>query len=73
VADDGFRALEQELRAPPPEGLKRLSDGELLDLAGAVKDARLLQAAAMQRAGEQALGNIPRLLRGPIRKLLGAR
>jgi hypothetical protein len=64
-------ALEKELRARPPEGLKRLSDAQLRDLATAVRDARHQQAAAMQAAGDQAFGNLPRLLRGPIRKVLG--
>jgi hypothetical protein len=71
MADDGLTALEAELRAAAPEGLRRLSDEQLRDLAGAVKEARRRQAVALAAAGDQALGQLPRLLRVPIRKMLG--
>jgi len=71
LADDGLTALEAELRATAPEGLRRLSDGQLRDLADAVKEARRRQAVALSAAGDQALGQLPRLLRVPIRKVIG--
>jgi hypothetical protein len=71
MADDPLRPLAAQLRAPPPPGLACLRPEQLEDLANAVRDARRHQAAALAAAGEQALGHIPRLLRGPVRKFLG--
>ena len=71
MAEDGFQALATQLRDDPPESLAKLDDAQLADLAGAVRDARRRQAVELDAAGEKAFGHIPRLLRGPIRKLLG--
>jgi hypothetical protein len=71
MSDDGLHALEAELRASAPKGLRGLTEADLRDLAGAVAAARHRQAAELQAAGDQALRHIPRLLRGPIRKVLG--
>ncbi len=68
---EALEALESQLRAKPPEGLSSLTGEELEDLAGAVRKARHRQAAELQAAGEKAFGHIPRLLRGPIRKVMG--
>lgn len=70
MAGKGWRALEAELRAPAPQGLKALSDIQLQDLAVAIRDARHRQAAELTAAGEKALGHIPRLLRAPVRRVL---
>jgi hypothetical protein len=70
VAGKGLRALEAELRASAPEGVKRLSEAQLHDLAAAVRDARRRQAAELTAAGEKALGHVPRLLRTPVRRVL---
>jgi hypothetical protein len=70
MPDDAIQELARQLRATPPNGLQVLSPDELRDLAGAVRDARHRQAAALEAAGEQAFQQIPKLLRGPIRKLL---
>lgn len=69
---EALRALEQQLGGKAPAGLSALSGDELDDLADAVRDARHRQAAELQAAGEKAFGHIPRLLRGPIRKVMGA-
>ena len=66
------RALKRQLGTKPPAGLAALSGDELDDLARAVRDARHRQAAELQAAGEKAFGHISRLLRGPIRKVMGA-
>lgn len=62
-------SLEEELRGPVPDGLRELTDEQRDDLADAITDARRRQAAALAEAGEQAFGHIPRLLRGPIRRM----
>jgi hypothetical protein len=70
--DAAFRALRQQLSGSPPAGLRALSEAELEDLAAAIADARHRQAAALDQAGERALSRIPRILRGPVRKVTGA-
>jgi hypothetical protein len=67
-----LRALEARLKAKPPASLKKLSDEELRDLVDAIDDVRHRQAAALQKAGDDAFRHIPWLLRGPIRKIMGA-
>jgi hypothetical protein len=71
VPDAAFTALSAQLRGTAPAGLRELSDDELADLAAAVADARHRQAAALAEAGDRALSHIPRLLRGPIRRIVG--
>ena len=66
-------ALRAELGAPPPKGLAaQLSDEESERLATTIHAAREHQRAALAQAGEAAFNHIPRLLRGPIRRLVGA-
>jgi hypothetical protein len=69
--DAAIKVLSRQLGQTPPPGIRALSDRELLDLAGAIEHARHRQAAALQEAGERALGRIPRLLRGPVKKIAG--
>jgi hypothetical protein len=68
---DAFTSLSAQLRGPAPAGLRELSEDELADLAAALADARHRQAAALAEAGDRALGHIPRLLRGPIKRIVG--
>ena len=70
--DAAIQALRQQLAGPPPTRLNALSEEQLRDLTAAIADARHRQAAALEEAGERALGRIPRLLRGPVRKVTGA-
>ncbi len=65
------RALEAQLGGSLPRGLSGLSASELDDLADAVHTARRRQAVALAEAGDRALARIPRLLRGPIKKIAG--
>lgn len=67
----GPDVLERELDATPPSGLSTLTPDQQADLAGAVVDAKRRQRKALAEAGEQALKLIPRILRGPVRKLFG--
>jgi hypothetical protein len=71
MTTDGLTALREQLGAEPPASLERLEDTALADLAQAVRAARRHQAAELQKAGDQALGHIPWVFRGPIKKLLG--
>jgi hypothetical protein len=71
VSGKGIQALEAQLRAPAPAGLRGLDDAHLLDLAEAIGQARHQQATDLAAAGDQALSHIPRLLRVPVRRALG--
>jgi hypothetical protein len=62
--------LREQLRAEPPSGLGRLAAEDLQHLAEAIRTARSRQAAALERAGDQAFNSVPRLLRGPIRRVM---
>ena len=64
-------ALRDALRTEPPPGCAALSDADLADLAGAVQAARERQRAELHAAIDAAYRHVPRLLRGPLRKLVG--
>lgn len=70
--ETGFAALQAQLGGEAPAGLASLDPAQMEDLAGAIRDARRRQAVEIAAAGERALGFIPRLLRGPIKKVVGA-
>jgi hypothetical protein len=71
MSQDGLHVLEAQLNAKAPPGLSALSDQQLRDLAGAIREARHRQASELAAAGDQALRYIPRLLRVPLRRVLG--
>ena len=64
-------ALEAQLGSRAPDGLACLDEDELDDLVHAVRDARFRQAAELEAVGDRALSFVPRLLRGPIRRVMG--
>lgn len=71
MPDDAFDALRAQLGGSAPQALRELSGDELTDLSKAIRTARRRQTKALADAGERALGHIPRLLRGPVRKIVG--
>ena len=71
MTKDGLKALADELRNTPPGALSQLSDAQLHGLAAAIRDARHRQADELAAAGERALSHIPRLLRAPVRRVVG--
>jgi hypothetical protein len=70
VANQALEALRQQLNGKVPMALRELEDEHLEHLASAVHEARRRQGQALAEAGERALGHIPRLLRGPIRRVM---
>jgi hypothetical protein len=70
MTPDATRELRVQLGATPPKGLEALSDDEAHDLAAALRDARTRQSTALQQAMRDALNHVPRLLRGPVRRLV---
>jgi hypothetical protein len=71
VEQDGLMELEAQLGAPAPPGVAELPAAQLRHLAGSIHAARRRDTAELATAGDQAFAYVPRLLRGPIRKLLG--
>jgi hypothetical protein len=70
MADEALNELRQQLRGDVPPGLTALSESDLRDLADAIRDARHREGEALAASGERALHRVPRLLRGPIRKVV---
>jgi len=68
MATKGAEALREELGTPAP---KALSSAEAADLVEAIRTARERQSAELHAAIDAAYHHIPRLLRGPVRKVLG--
>jgi hypothetical protein len=70
MTSDARTALERELGGRAPDGLSTLTDEELTHLADLLQDAKQRQTKALETAIEEALGIVPRLVRGPVRKVL---
>ena len=65
-------ALRSALGADPPAGIaKLLSEDDSARLAETIRAARARQRDALAAAADGAFNHIPRLLRGPIRKIVG--
>lgn len=62
--------LEAQLGGRIPEGLEVLSAAELATLAGLLREARRRQARELDEGVEESLDFVPRLVRGPVRKIL---
>jgi hypothetical protein len=71
MSTDRLKALDEQLGAPAPRSLAALTDAQVRDLADSVRAARHRQTAELAAGGEQALRHIPKLLRGPVRKVVG--
>ncbi len=71
TADSGAEQLESTLGAPLPDGVRALEPRHLEHLAATLREARRRQAAELAAAGERGLRFVPRLLRGPLRRVLG--
>jgi hypothetical protein len=71
MARKGFEALREQLGGDAPAALKELEPRELEELAGAIREARRREREALIVAGDRALNKIPRVLRGPIKRVVG--
>jgi hypothetical protein len=70
-AEKHFEALRARLGGDTPEGLRPLSAAALKDLNQAISEARRRQGQALAAGGDRALSHVPRMLRGPIRRITG--
>lgn len=71
MGSDALSQLTEQLRTDPPEAVGALSEAQLTHLSSALQAARRRQSEALQAAAAQAFDRIPRLLRGPVRKIVG--
>lgn len=55
----------------PPDGIRALPEDVVADLADAIAGARAHQRDELRRASDESLGHVPRMLRGPVKKVLG--
>jgi hypothetical protein len=67
----GLASLTEQLRSDPSSAVCGLGDEHLTHLATAIRAVRRRQAEQLQSASDQALTHIPRLLRGPVKKIVG--
>jgi hypothetical protein len=65
-----MQELRAQLRGDPPGALRALGEADLRHLTETIRSARVRQAAALEHAAEQGFSYVPRLLRGPIRRIL---
>ena len=65
--------LSTELGAAPPPGIvAALSDAELERLTAVIRGARRDQTEELRQASEKALDHVPRVLRGIVKRIVGA-
>ncbi len=70
MSADGVTTLEAELGGRAPDGLSALSDADLRSFAEALHGAKTRQSEALEAAIGQSLEIVPRVCRGPVRKIL---
>jgi hypothetical protein len=70
MSASALRELEAELGGRAPEGLKALREADLRAFAALLHDAKVRQSEALEAAIEQSLEIVPRMARGPVRKIL---
>lgn len=71
MGDNARRTLRERVDGPLPDGIAALSPDEQQLLADALGDARREQGKELAAAANGALEYVPRLLRGPVRKVVG--
>lgn len=70
MSEQPLAALSRELGGVTLPDLSPLGAAEIAALTASLCRARSNQEAQLQRAFDDALGHIPLLLRGPVRKIL---
>jgi hypothetical protein len=69
MAVDNRALLAKELGGPPPQEIAVLKADEVGLLVDALRRARHHQNEHLRQALDKALGHLPLVLRGPVRKL----
>ncbi len=65
-----MRDLEEELGGRAPDGLDALTDAQLRAFTDLRHEKKGRQSEELQAAVEQSLEIVPRMVRGPVRKIL---
>jgi len=65
------RALEERLGGKVPPGIAGLAPEHLADLLEVIEEAGRRQTEELRAAAEKSFGHVPRLLRVPIRRIMG--
>jgi hypothetical protein len=65
-----MRDLEEELGGRAPDGLEALTDAQLRAFTDLLHDKKVRQSEGLQAAVEHSLEIVPRMVRGPVRKIL---
>ncbi len=67
---EALAALRKVLGAPPPPGMASLGTGDLTYLGEAIADAKQRHSEALTLALDEALLQVPSLLRGPVNRIV---
>jgi hypothetical protein len=67
---DALAAMRRVLGAPPPPGVAALGADELTRLGEAIEDAKGRHSQALTLALDQALLQVPSLLRGAVTRIV---
>lgn len=70
MSDDPVKTLEAELDGEPIAGIEALDEAAVTHLTSAIRAARERRSQALDEGAEGALRYIPRLMRGPAKRLL---
>lgn len=70
--EDAAAKLATELGSAPPAEVAGLDSAALEALAAALREARRRQSAELAAASEEALGRLPWIVRGVVRRIVGA-
>jgi hypothetical protein len=65
-----MRDLEQELGGRAPDGLEALTDAQLQAFTDLLHECKRRQSESLRAAVEHSLEIVPRMVRGPVRKIL---
>jgi len=68
--DAGYRLVEEAAGGALPESFRSLSENDARALAELLESSRVEQQEQLQKALEHALSYLPRMVRGPVRRIL---
>lgn len=67
---DALATLRSVLGGSPPPGVAALGAGDLARLVEVIEDANRRHSEALTEALDEALGQVPALLRGPVKRIV---
>jgi hypothetical protein len=70
MSANAVRALEAELGGAAPDSVSKLTDAQLSAFTDLLRTAKRRQSGALESAMQESLEIVPRMVRGPVRKIL---